>query len=234
MLVAWHRTQSMWQQLKQLLTSNAPIPERWRDKQWNSLSFLAIDLELTSLDAEQSRILSIGWVESKGCQIDLGSCFYNIINTKSSLNQSPVIHGLVEEDIVQGERVQKSLSQLSSLADSHIWVFHNTALDMQVLTRTYQKLGIVLPPVMTIDTLQIALYLLHKQQSVLPPNAATLTACRQRYRLPLAPAHNALDDAMATLELLHALLFQLDPKGVSPLKDFSGVPGFKLVPPDPQ
>lgn len=217
----------MWQQLKQFFESDTQILEKWQGEPWKSLPFLAIDLELTSLDVQESKILSIGWVAATACQIDLSSCFYKVISTKSSLNQSPVIHGLVEEDIQQGEKVSKALKTLLTLADSHIWVFHNTSLDMHVLTKTYQKLGVNLPPIMTIDTLQIALYLLRKQHSVLPPNAATLTACRQRYNLPLAPAHNALDDAMATLELLHALLFQLDPKGAGLLKEFSGVPGLK-------
>ena len=41
---------------------------------------------------------------------------------------------------------------------------------------------------------------------MLPNNSATLTVCRQRLDLPAFPAHNALDDALATLQLFFAQL----------------------------
>ena len=63
--------------------------------------------------------------------------------------------------------------------------------------------------VLYIDTLQLALYQLNKQHQVLPSNSATLTVCRQRLDLPAFPEHNALDDALATMQLFYAQLNEL-------------------------
>lgn len=193
-----------------------------------SLPFLAIDLELTSLDVNTSEILSIGWVAGTASLIDLNSCYYKIIDTDAALNQSPTVHGLVEADLNKGESLEDVLKQLLPFAKSHLWVFHNAALDMPVIQAAFRTEGMDLPEIWTVDTLQLAVYSLQKQQRIFPPDAATLSACRQRYHLPISPAHHALDDALATLELLYALLFDLDPLGTSGLKAFSHTRGIKM------
>ncbi|WJG08823.1 3'-5' exonuclease [Aliiglaciecola sp. LCG003] len=203
----------MWQSLINWWTPSLALPEKFRTQPWGQIPFLAVDLELTSLDAEQSNILSIGWVQGKASLIPLETCYYKVITTTASLHQSPIIHGLVGQDIEDGEPVRVALEHLLDYAQSHVWVFHCTNLDMSVLTKVYHKLGISLPQLVTVDTLRLALYQLNKAHQIPAPNAATLTSCRQRHNLPLAPAHNALDDALATMELLYAQLRQFDPLG---------------------
>lgn len=219
----------MFKWLKTLHPSHIELPEQWQKVAWRDLPLLAIDLELTSLDPKQSKIVSIGWVASKASQIQLESCFYEIVRTESSLNQSPVIHGLVEHDIANGKSLNQVLTQLAEFAVSHIWVFHNSALDMSVLSSSFREYGIEVPQIVLLDTLQLSLYQLHKVSSVVPTNGATLASCRQRFELPLAPAHNALDDAFATLELAFPLLTQLDASGTTYLHEFTHTGAIKLI-----
>lgn len=162
---------------------------------------LAIDLELTSLDWASAKVTSIGWVEGKGQSIRLDSCYYSVVRATGDVAQSPVIHGLIQEHIADGEHIREVLKHLVTYADSHIWVFHNAHLDLAVLQRAFEDTGVHCPPVLYLDTLKLAVYQLKKYQEVLPPNSATLSVCRQRLGLPAAPAHNALDDAMATIQL---------------------------------
>merc|ERR1712000_522807 len=152
------------------------------------LPLLAVDLELTSLDVREAQITSAGWVEGRGSHIDISRCFYSVVRTRADLAQSPVIHGLTGADIAQGAHIKEVLEQLVGYAGTHLWVCHNANLDLSVVQ----------------DTLKLAVYQLKKHHEVLPPNSATLTVCRQRLGLPAAPAHNALDDAMATLQLWFA------------------------------
>lgn len=221
----------MWQTLANWISPTRQLPKKYAGIPWSDLHFLAIDLELTSLDPMQADILSIGWVEGQASMIDLCSCYYKVIKSTSSLHQSPVIHGLLGEDVANGEPVKESLHTLLEYATSHIWVFHNTDLDMAVLRKVYAKLALPLPLIVTLDTLRLALYQLYKQQNVLAPNAATLTSCRQRFNLPQAPAHNALDDAQATLELLFAQMNQFDPTGKAPLSQLVHTKGIKVFQP---
>ena len=146
------------------------------------------------------------------------SCFYQVVSTTASLNQSPVIHGLTAQDIAQGQPVRIALEELKQYASSHIWVFHCTGLDMTVLNGVFKKLNIPLPTVVTLDTLRFGLYQLTRNLRPPPPNAVVLPVCRARYNLPAVPAHNALDDAMATMELLFAQIQKFAPQNSDTLK----------------
>ncbi|WP_438865110.1 3'-5' exonuclease [Neptunicella sp.] len=210
----------MWQRIKRRLFPATQLPEQWQGKPWYELPLLSVDCELTGLDYKQADILSIGWVQAQAYSIELNSSFYEVISTKNSLNQSPVIHGLTEKDIKQGKKLVPVLEQLLTYATSHIWVFHHAFLDMSVLQRVCKTLQIPWPTIVTLDTMQLARYEMKRQHQVVPPDSATLQVSRQRHELPAAPAHNALDDAMATVELLYAQMQQLDPKGELSLADF--------------
>lgn len=210
MFAWWHKLRG---------TSSIPLPAQFIDKSIKDIPFLAIDLELTSLDENIAKILSIGWVSGKGNCVDLSSSFYQVIRAKGDLAQSPVIHGLIGEDIQKGEHVIGAVEALKPYIDSHVWLFHNTTLDMGVLNRVAELLGIYVPAVVTMDTLRLAVYQLHKMHQVLPPNSATLSVCRDRLDLPAAPAHNALDDALATLTLWFAQHYTIDAKDTLLLND---------------
>ncbi|MEH6596117.1 MAG: 3'-5' exonuclease [Colwellia polaris] len=201
----------MWQKFNRWLRPQHSIPPQWRDKRLSEIPFLSIDLELTSMNLADAKILSIGWVEGKGNQIQLQSCFYQLVSTRAPLHQSPVIHGLTADDIAQGEPVREVLEKLKRYAQSHIWVFHCTNLDMNILQRVFRELGLPLPTIVTLDTLTFGLYQLTRHLRPPPPNSVVLPVCRARYGLPAVPAHNALDDAMATLELLFAQIQKFSP-----------------------
>ncbi|GGW92279.1 3'-5' exonuclease [Alteromonas halophila] len=190
--------------LTRWLLGSPPTPPHWQGVPVSDISFLAIDLELTSLDVTTSQITSAGWVSGRAGDIDLDSAYYQVVKTSSSLEQSPVIHGLTADTVAQGCHVSDVLDALMPFAGTHIWVFHNARLDTGVLDKALRENGRSLDNIVVLDTLKYAVYQLEKQHQVLPPNSATLTVCRQRLGLPLAPAHNALDDALATLQLWFA------------------------------
>lgn len=219
---------SLWQRLQQWLVPARALPLKWQQGSVHQLPYVAIDLELNSLDINSAKVTSIGWVKSDIRGIDLASCYYQVTRAKGDLQQSPVIHGLIAEEIAQGGHIRDALGQLAQLAQSHIWVFHNANLDIGILARVFKACAIRLPTVVALDTLKLAVYQLSKQHDVLPPNSATLAICRQRLDLPLAPAHNALDDAMATLELLYAQLHQMDPAQKSTLGELMHTKAVKI------
>jgi DNA polymerase-3 subunit epsilon len=209
-----------WLKSKNWLGTHAGLPDRWKNQRWQDVPLLAIDLELTSLDTKVAAITSIGWVSGKNGQIDLNSAFYKVINTPADLQQSPVIHGLTAEHIAQGDELSPVLQQLATMLHSHIWVFHHAPLDTQVLSRDMQALNIGLSGMLSLDTLSLEKYILNRAHRVFSRDSLILTDCCRRYGFPPAPLHNALDDAMATLELAFAQLNALKvfPHKVSDLK----------------
>ncbi|MEC9060720.1 MAG: 3'-5' exonuclease, partial [Pseudomonadota bacterium] len=169
----------------------------------------SVDLELTSLDPVTTQITSIGYVSGSAGKIALSSSGYHVINTSADLGQSPVIHGLTLDILQQGEGLADAINSLLPLLKTHVLIFHNARLDLMALDSAFKRCGLPQMEVLYIDTLQLALYQLNKQHQVLPSNSATLTVCRQRLDLPAFPEHNALDDALATMQLFYAQLNEL-------------------------
>lgn len=188
------------------------------NKAIGSARFVAIDLELTSLNPSTTSITSIGFVEGGNARLDLSRCGYSVINTAADLGQSPVIHGFTHDVLCQGELLENAIKALVPVMHNAILVFHNASLDLRALNNAFNALDLPSLDVVYIDTLQLALYQLNKQHQVLPSDSATLAMCRQRLDLPSVPEHNALDDALATLTLLYAQLAQL---GISQQDSFN-------------
>lgn len=194
----------MFAAIKQFFSGLPALPAAWQNKIISEVPLLAVDLELTSLDVNTAKITSVGWVEGKNNSINLSRCFYSVTRAKGDYAQSPVIHGITEEDAAAGIHIRTVLNVLCQYAQTHLWLCHNASLDLGILQRVFQQTGIDCPDIVYLDTLQLAVYQLKKHHEVLPPNSATLSVCRQRLDLPAVPAHNALDDAMATMQLWFA------------------------------
>lgn len=182
---------------------------------------LSLDFEFNSLNKKEVKFMSAGWVTGIGYQINYDESFYRLIRAKGDLQQSPIIHGLTARDIAQGVHAKEMYTQLMQYAESHVWVLHNAHLDLTMLKELAYRFGEAMPAITTIDTMQLALHKLSKGtgQYGVKFDAATLDNCRRRLDLPSSPLHNALSDAQATLELLYAQLYDIDPKGQMTLKD---------------
>lgn len=194
----------MWRALKALVGISPPFPKAFRQRPLRELQWLALDMELTGLDKKVAEVTSIGWVVGGHGDIPLSECFYQVVNTAGNLAQSPVIHGLTHEQLALGLPIDVALERLAPYASTHVWVLHNASLDLGVLDRLLRERKLRWPPVVAVDTLKLAVYQLKKHHDLLPPNSATLTVCRQRLGLGVTLAHNALDDALATLQLWYA------------------------------
>lgn len=193
----------------QTFTSKTKLKQRVREHRVYNTLFTAVDLELTSLNPSTTQITSVGYVSGTGGRIDLSTSGYHVINTTADLGQSPVIHGLTPDILQKGENLEVALRALIPLFQQHILIFHNAKLDLMALNKAFKLCAVPMMEVVYIDTLQLALYQLNKQHQVLPGNSATLGVCRQRLGLPAFNEHNALDDALATLQLFLAQLTEL-------------------------
>jgi len=211
--------------LRKIHPYQVTLPAEFANKTLALTPLLAIDVELTSLNPSSAEITSIGWVQGQNNRVAMSSCEYTVVKTNASLGQSPVIHGLTHEDVRQGCSIEDVLLPLRARLASRILVFHNAALDLSALDNAFNKLGLPPVDVVYIDTLQLAVYQLKKRHQVLPNNSATLTVCRQRLGLPAVPEHNALDDALATLQLCFAQLYELGLTKDSILTDLSHTKG---------
>ena len=211
-----------------LIGQHQRLPDTIANLALKDCRWLAVDFEFSCMDPKTAKFMSAGWIEATSSGIDLASGYYRLIRAKGNLEQSPIIHGLTPRDIARGFHAKDMFEQIIQYADSHIWVLHNAQLDMVMLKQLSLRIGQPLPTIVCVDTMQLALYQLHKNMSVIPNGAATLGACRERFELAPALAHNALSDALATLELWFAQMHVLDASGLTTLQELKSTGAIKV------
>lgn len=181
----------------------ASLPSASRD--WRKVSFLVIDAEMSSLDANTGELLSLGWVVVEGGAVNLGSARHHLVQAENSVGQSATIHNLRDHDLLDADAGDHVLDQLLAEAAGKVLVFHNAVLDMAFLNKISRRQfnAPVLMPV--VDTLMQEERQLRRCDQPIKAGDLRLQACRDRYGLPHFHGHNALLDAVATAELLIAM-----------------------------
>lgn len=179
-------------------------------------TFLAVDCEMTGLDPKKDSLLSIGWIEISNHRVKLSSANHMLVYAENSVGASAKIHGLRDNQLAGAASIGKVLSIFTRDACGKILIFHHAHLDLAFLQKAaLETIGcpLLFP---YIDTLQIEKSRLAMQNR---SDSLQLNLCRQRYNLPPAFEHNALDDARATAELFLAQTASMNPKTDLQLKD---------------
>lgn len=181
-----------------------PLPSTGSD--WRQVSFLVVDAEMSSLDVNEGELLSVGWVCVAGGAIALDSARHYLMKPERSVGQSATIHNLRDCELDEAETRQEVQARFVEAAAGKVLVFHNAALDMAYLNKVSREVrnAPILMPV--VDTLLQEKARLQRRDIPIKTGDLRLQACRDRYNLPPYPAHNALLDALATAELLIAMV----------------------------
>jgi len=178
---------------------------------FDQIPILAVDFETTGLDAVQDKLLSVGCVELTHNQIILGSSYHEIIQTTGSLRADNVtIHQITDDQKDQGKPLAEVIEQLLKRLAGKVMLVHFARIERQFLHQACLELYGMAPPLPIIDTLVVAKKRLDKRDVAYDPSELRLSALRTKYGLPDHYAHNALNDAIATAELLLAQISESD------------------------
>jgi DNA polymerase-3 subunit epsilon len=179
----------------------------------SELPILSVDFETTGLHAIDDKLLSIGFVEINHKQIKLGSCFHEIINTKQRLDASNVIiHQITDSQKEQGKPLKEVVEALLKALAGKVMLVHFSRIEKQFLNQACLELYGMAPVFPIIDTLVLAKRKLDLRDVAYDPSELRLSNLREKYHLPAHFAHNALNDAIATAELLLAQYHKKEPK----------------------
>lgn len=171
--------------------------------------YLALDLETTGGDPERHEIVSLGWVCLDGERIDLGSARHRVVRLAGAMTgDSAVIHAITDDEAAAGMALEEALRELLAALAGRVLIAHHAKTELGFIGRACERHfgGRILIP--TVDTLDIAVRRLNRQQQTPPPGSLRLGALRRQYKLPRYPAHNALSDALSAAELFLAQLAQ--------------------------
>lgn len=179
---------------------------------------IAVDLEMTGLDATQNHIIALGWTQLDHGRISLDSNRHLLINAGQSVGHSAAIHELTDNDVAEGVPLEAGLAALFEAARGRVWLFHHADLDAAFLQRACAAWAGVALPFMVLDTMCLELTLRKRRELPVHYGDLQLNKLRAGYNLPAYTAHNALIDAVATAELLLAIAEKMDTSGSLRLK----------------
>lgn len=182
------------------------------------VTFCVVDLETTGSRVADSSITEIGAVKLRG-----GECLgtlQTLVNPGRAIPPTiTVLTGITEAMVTRAPRIETVLGTLVDFIGDAVIVAHNAGFDMGFLQDALRRDG--RPPLrnVVVDTVPLARRLLRDEV----PNCrlGTLAA---RFRFPHTPNHRALDDALATGDLLHLLVDRARALGVTGLDDLRGLP----------
>jgi DNA polymerase-3 subunit epsilon len=170
---------------------------------------LALDLEMTGLDAKSDQIISMGVIPIINGQIKLNKGHHKLIKIEGSVGQSAIIHGVLDKDLDQALTLKEAIQWLLREAIGSILVAHHAPLDLSFIQQALLQQTTQKQRLFAIDTMRIEHQRLLRKQPMIKEGELRLGHCRSRYNLPNYDAHNALVDALSCAELLLAQLSKM-------------------------
>lgn len=166
------------------------------DKALNTISFVALDLETTGLNAGTDRIVEIG--ASRFClQGVQQSSFSQIINPHLQMPAEVInVHHIAQETVDCAPDLESCWAHFLSFISGSVLLAHYAAFDIAFLKAESRRLGLVLPEAFVIDTFPLAKACFPEARSY------ALGRILNHLGLPMqGDAHRALPDAMACQNL---------------------------------
>lgn len=174
---------------------------------------IAVDFELTGLDRHSDHIIAMGWTTLDEGRIRFSGNQHLLIRADRSVGSSAAIHELLDNEVAEGHSLYYGLETLFEAARGRVWILHHAGLDLGFLRTACKTWGGASPTFVVLDTMDIALRQIKRREAAVKQGDLSLRRLRERYGLPRYDAHNALNDALATAELMLALAAHLDPSG---------------------
>lgn len=184
----------------------------------SEVTFVVVDLETTGGSPQDDAITEIGAVKLRGGEC-LGT-FATLVNPGRPIPPAiTVLTGITQSMVLPAPRIEQVLPSFLDFARGCVIVGHNIRFDLAFLQAALRRAGEPRLDAPSVDTCGLARRLVREEV----PNCR-LGTLAERFRLSHKPTHRALDDALATGELLHVLLERAGSLGVLGLDDLLTLP----------
>ncbi|MBX3287267.1 MAG: DEDD exonuclease domain-containing protein [Acidimicrobiales bacterium] len=184
----------------------------------HEVTFCVVDLETTGGQASDGGITEIGAARYRGGEC-LGT-FQTFVNPGCAIpRQITMLTGITQAMVAPAPTPHEVLPTFLEFLGDAVLVGHNVRYDIGYLDHALATSGRPRLANRVVDTLSLARRLVRDEV----PNCR-LGTLADRFRLPHRPCHRALDDVLATADLLHLLLERAGGLGVCGLDDLLGLP----------
>jgi DNA polymerase-3 subunit epsilon len=184
-------------------------------------TFCVVDVETTGGSALNGAITEVGAVKLRG-----GECLgtlQTLVNPGMAIPpEITVLTGITQAMVLPAPRMEEVLPSFLEFLGDAVLVGHNVRYDIGFLNAELARAGRPRLTNQFVDTCSLARRLVRDEV----PDCR-LSTLASRLRLSHLPTHRALDDALATGDLLHVLLERAGSLGVLGLDDLVQLPTLK-------
>ena len=205
---------------EELQFSTAEVPLR-------DTTFVVVDLETTggrakeAADGSFDAITEIGAVKVRGGEV-IGE-FATLVDPGRAIPPQIVeLTGITTAMVRDAPRIAAVLPMFLEFAHGSVLVAHNAGFDVGFLRAAAQRCGIAWPGPPVLCTVRLARRVLSREEAP----SVRLSALARLVGAATQPTHRALDDARATVDVLHALIERVGNQGITTYGDLrSYLPG---------
>jgi DNA polymerase III epsilon subunit family exonuclease len=183
-------------------------------------TFVVLDLE-TSGGAPHlgAHITEIGAVKVRGGEI-IGK-FQTFVNPGTPIPSFiTALTGINDEMVSDSPRITEifpSLLEFLGAETETVFVAHNAPFDLSFLKAAATSTENRWPKFVVIDTAKLARRVLSRDEVI----NCKLGTLAEFFKTTVSPNHRALDDALATVEVLHALIGRVGTLGITTLEELA-------------
>jgi DNA polymerase-3 subunit epsilon len=207
----------------EVIRSTMPVQASFDDlgTPLSEVTFVVVDLETTGgSPAAGHGITEIGAVKVRGGVV-LGELQTLVDPGEPIPPFIAVLTGITDAMVAGSPRIGAVLPQFLEFAHGCVLVAHNAPFDVGFLRAAAEQHGVAWPRFGVVDTAQLARRVVTRDEA---PNCKLGTLARV-FHASTTPTHRALDDARATVDVLHGLLERVGPLGVQSWEDLRGFSG---------
>jgi DNA polymerase III epsilon subunit family exonuclease len=183
------------------------------DRELSDVTFVVLDLETSGASPQSgSAITEIGAVKVCGGAV-IGT-FETFVNPRTPISEFITELTGITDQMLTGapsfDAVLPLLIEFIGNPNETVFVAHNASFDLSFLKAAAHLHGYLWPDFRVIDTVRAARHVLTKDD-VANFQLGTLA---QYFRTSVTPNHRALDDARATVDVLHGVIERMGTFGV--------------------
>ena len=180
----------------------------------SDVTFVVVDLETTGGKPVDAGITEIGAVKVRGGEV-IGE-FQTLVDPGTSIPPFiAALTGITDRMLIGAPSVAAATASFWEFAAGAVLVAHNAPYDMSFLRGAGDKADLPWPGPRVVDTARIARRALARDDV----RNCKLETLARYFRATTPPCHRALDDARATVTVLHGLIERMGPLGVHCLED---------------
>jgi DNA polymerase III subunit epsilon len=180
----------------------------------SDVTFVVVDLETTGGKPVDAGITEIGAVKVRGGEV-IGE-FQTLVNPGAPIPPFiAALTGITDRMLIDAPSVAAAITSFWEFAHGAVLVAHNAPYDISFLRGAGEHACLPWPGPRVVDTARLARRAIARDEV----RNCKLETLARFFRSPTPPCHRALDDARATVAVLHGLMERMGPLGVYCLED---------------